>query len=106
MKSDRIRARDAAVRRLRLVTAALGAAAGALALVFGVLASKAFPGHSTTVARTATLPAAPRATRHPRQSAPTLVQAGSPAPTQQQQPAASPPPSPTPAPPVAVSGGS
>lgn len=109
MDSHKIRARDAAVQRLRVVTTALAAAAGAVALVFGVVAAKAFPGRSTHPST----PSPKRVTRPkaavakpPKQSAPSLVSAGSQAQPQAPQAPASPAPAPAPAAPVAVSGGS
>jgi hypothetical protein len=108
--SARVRARDAAARRLRRLTAAFVGAFGALALVFGLIAARAFPGRSSgpVVQRTVVQrPAAPGVKRSP-QTAPPLVQIGSeaqppPAPT---SPSPAPAPAPTAAAPVAVSGGS
>ena len=105
MDARKIRARDAAARRLRLVTAGAVAGAGVLALGFASLAARAFPGGTsshTPVQRTVKHVAV--ATNRGSQATPPAlvpvnVQAAPPA----SQPAA---PVQTPAAPVAVSGGS
>lgn len=93
MDSQRIRARDAALIRLRRLTTAAAAGAGALALGLTGLAAKAFPGRSSHTASTTTVRSTPRpVTRAATQTPPPLVSAGSQAQSQ--------------APSVAVSGGS
>ena len=105
----RIRERDSALNRLRRTTGLALAGTAALAVVFGGLAAKAFPGRSHKAASTrvqqhvAVRPPPKRIAATP----PPLVAAGTAA------PAAAPPPPPPPpapvvtqAPPVAVSGGS
>jgi hypothetical protein len=66
-RSERVRARDAARRRLRRLTFAAVAGATALVGLFAGIAAKAVPGRKTvttptkaaTTSRTATIPAAP-----------------------------------------------
>ncbi len=97
----RIRERDAALRRLRRVTALGLAAAGALSVAFGELAANAFSGRSsttTTAVTTTTKTTATQATATP----PPLVSAGSDA---QSAASAAQAPTQSQAPPVAVSGG-
>lgn len=113
MDTRRIRARDTAARRLRRLTAALVAAAGALALIFAVVAAKAFPGRTshpaTAPVRKAARPAAATRTPRRRQTAPPLVSVQSQTQPQAPSPAPAPAPAapaPTAAPPVVVSGGS
>ena len=107
MDPHRIRARDAALVRLRRLTAALAAGAGLLALLLTGIAAKAFPGRSSNAPSTTTVQSTPRTAARPAtQTPPPLVSAGSQA--QSQAPSAPAPsaPVPTQAPPVAVSGGS
>lgn len=105
MDTSRIRARDAALQRLRRTTRLLAAAAGVLGLVAGGMAAKAFPGRSAgTTGHAGSTRPAPASTTKATQSAPPLVSVGSPA-----QPSPSPSasaPTPSPAPPAVVSGGS
>lgn len=104
MDANRIRARDAALRRLRRLTTATVAVAGVLGFAFSGLAAKAFPGRSPHAAPRARVARRARVVRRrPAQSPPALVAVDSPS---QPQPAPAPAPAPTPAPPVAVSGGS
>lgn len=108
MATSRVHARNAAARRLRRLTAALVAVAGLAALLFAVVAAKAFPGrssHQAPARKSVRVVHAPA--RQPRQAAPPLVSVGSNA--QPQAPAPTPTPAapaPTAAPPVVVSGGS
>ena len=103
----RIRERDSALRRLRRTTVLAFAGTAGLAVAFGGLAAKAFPGHSHGAASAQRPPhvAVRPAARHVAVTPPPLVPADTPA-----APAAPPPPPPPPvvtqAPPVAVSGGS
>jgi hypothetical protein len=107
MDSHRIRARDAALIRLRRSTAVLAAGAGLLALVFTGIAAKAFPGRSSNAPSTTTVQSTPRTAARPAtQTPPPLVSDGSRAQSQAPSTSAPPAPTPTPAPPVAVSGGS
>jgi hypothetical protein len=105
MDTRRIRARDAALVRLRRLTSLLIAGAGVLALAVAGLAAKAFPGRSTRpVGRIVHHVVAQPTRRNVTQSAPPLVSNGSPAPPAPATP--QPAPAPTAAPPVVVSGGS
>jgi hypothetical protein len=99
----RIGERDAALRRLRRLTALALAGAGAFAALFAGLAAKAFSGHSAAtthraVPRVSTTPARAVATPPP------LVSDGSAAAAAPAAPAQA--PVQTSAPPVVVSGGS
>jgi len=99
----RIGERDAALRRLRRLTALALAGAGTLAALFAGLAAKAFSGHTgatthRTVVQAASTPAKAVATPPP------LVANGSASTATPSSPSQS--PVQTQAPPVAVSGGS
>jgi len=112
------RARDAALRRLRRLTAATVAGATALAGVFAGLAASSLPGRKGggVTLRTPVslrLPQAHRVVRPARKTAHATAAAASapahatPAPSPAAAPAPPPAaPAPTPAPPVVVSGGS
>ena len=107
------RARDAALRRLRRLTAAAAAGATALAGVFASLAASSLPGRKGGGVALRTpislrLPQAHRAVRPARKTAHTKsAAAATPVPSSTASPAPPPaPPAPTPAPPVVVSGGS
>ena len=110
MDTRAIRARDAAVQRLRRLTAVLLTGAGTLALVFTVVAAKAFPGRAphTSVRRVVRPTATTRQRPTLSQAAPPLTAVGSQTPAEPQAPSASAPPAPVPgpAPSVAVPGGS
>jgi hypothetical protein len=96
----RIRGRDAGLRRLRRATALGLAAAGALSVVFGELAAKAFSGRSST---TTTVVTATTAATSTTATPPPLVSAGSAA--RAAAASAAQAPTKSQAPPVAVSGG-
>jgi hypothetical protein len=96
----RIGARDAALRRLRRLTAVALAGAGALAALFAGLAAKAFPGRSTATVHRTPARSAPAVPPRAVATPPPLVSAGGAAPAPPAQA-----PAPTPAPPVVVSGG-
>src|SRR5579862_1917667 len=98
-----VRARDAALERLRRLTLALVVSAGALVALFAGLAAKAFPGRQPSRASTPASP--PRRVQAPtrRATPPPLVpvdSGGSAAAAPSPPPAA---PTVTPAPPVVVS---
>jgi len=100
MLARKIVERDAALRRLRRVTAVTLAGAGTLAALFAGLAAKTFPGRSGTAAQRPAAIGARAASQRVVATPPPLVSAGVSAPA----PAAQAPVS-TQAPPVAVSGG-
>jgi len=107
------RARDAALRRLRRLTAATVAGATALAGVFAGLAASSLPGRkgggvALRPPISLRLPQAHRVMRPARKTAhATAAAAATPAPSPAAAPAPPPAaPAPTPAPPVVVSGGS
>jgi hypothetical protein len=107
MDTHRIRARDAALIRLRRLTAAVATVAGLLAVVFTGIAAKAFPGRGSHATSTTTVQSTPRTAARPAtQTPPPLVPNGSQAQPPAPSTSAPPAPTPTPAPPVAVSGGS
>ena len=97
----RIGERDAGLRRLRRATALGLAAAGALSLVFGDLAARAFHGRSSA-AKTRVTVRTSAASQRVVAAPPPLVSAGSAA---QAAAAAAQAPVQSQAPPVAVSGG-
>jgi hypothetical protein len=106
MDTQRVWARDAALRRLRRVTGGAVALAGVLAFAVAGLAAKAFPGRSSRshmISRTA--PRRTVTTAPAQQTAPQLVGARTAAPSTSPTPAPS-APVPTPESPVVVSGGS
>jgi hypothetical protein len=98
----RIGERDAGLRRLRRATALGLAAAGALSLVFGDLAARAFHGRSSA-AKTRVTVRTSAASQRVVATPPPLVSAGSAA--QAAAAAAAQAPAQSQAPPVAVSGG-
>jgi hypothetical protein len=108
-RAQRVRDRDAALRRLRSLTAMALTGAGVLVGGFAGLAAKAFPGRSGHTAPppvTHTVAAVQRTTHAAAATPPPLVAVHAAAPSPAPAPSPSPAPAPTPAPPVVVSGGS
>jgi hypothetical protein len=103
---DRLRARDAALRRMRVMTAGIAAGAVGLCGAFSVVAAQAFKGHTPRKAAPAQRVRAPRVSVPGPQTVPSIADDPAPLQPPSQPPAAEAAPPAQAAPPQQASGGS